>query len=99
MLRARTSRCLIAIGAVLAALTCARGAPPSREADARAAAPRLLPAVYRADLERYPRNGWSLYGLAASLRAQHQRAKAEWAQQGFTAAWARADVPLHASRF
>src|SRR5262249_21637162 len=54
-------------------------------------------AVYRADLEHYPHNGWSLYGLAASLRAQHRRAEADWAQQGFTEAWARADVPLHAS--
>jgi hypothetical protein len=55
-------------------------------------------AVYRADLERYPNNGWSLYGLAASLRAQRE-AEAERAQQGFAAAWARADVALHASRF
>ncbi len=56
-------------------------------------------AVYRADLERYPRNGWSLYGLAASLRAQRKRGEADWAQKGFETAWARADVPLRASRF
>jgi hypothetical protein len=55
--------------------------------------------VYRADLEHHPKNGWSLYGLAASLRAQRKSAEAEWAQQGFAAAWARADVDLHASRF
>ena len=55
--------------------------------------------VYRADLEHHPRNGWSLYGLAASLRAQGKRADADWAQKGFAAAWARADVELHASRF
>jgi tetratricopeptide (TPR) repeat protein len=55
--------------------------------------------VYRTDLEKYPHNGWSLYGLASSLRAQGKRAEADWAQQGFTNAWARADVPLTASRF
>jgi tetratricopeptide (TPR) repeat protein len=55
--------------------------------------------VYRADLEHYPRNGWSLYGLASSLRAQGKRAEADWAQQGFTTAWTRADVALTASRF
>ena len=55
--------------------------------------------VYRTDLEKYPRNGWSLFGLASSLRAQGKRAEADWAQQGFANAWARADVPLKASRF
>jgi tetratricopeptide (TPR) repeat protein len=29
-------------------------------------------AVYREDLRRYPENGWSLYGLAASLRRQEE---------------------------
>jgi predicted Zn-dependent protease len=56
-------------------------------------------AVYRTDLEQYPRNGWSLHGLARSLREQGKRAEAEWAQQGFANAWARADVALTASRF
>ncbi len=56
-------------------------------------------AVYRTDLEQYPSNGWSLYGLARSLRRQGDDAKAEWAQKGFETAWARADVELSASRF
>jgi hypothetical protein len=55
--------------------------------------------VYRTDLEQYPRNGWSLYGLASSLRAQGKRSEADWAQQGYANAWARADVELAASRF
>jgi len=56
-------------------------------------------AVYRADLEQYPRNGWSLYGLAQSLAAQGKRDEATWTQEGFRNAWARADVTLAASRF
>jgi tetratricopeptide (TPR) repeat protein len=55
--------------------------------------------VYRKDLEQYPRNGWSLYGLALSLRATGRDAEAAWAEQGFRTAWARADVQLTASRF
>jgi tetratricopeptide (TPR) repeat protein len=56
-------------------------------------------AVYRRDLEIYPRNGWSLFGLARSLAAQGRSADARWAEQGFANAWARSDVTLAASRF
>jgi tetratricopeptide (TPR) repeat protein len=55
--------------------------------------------VYRKDLEMYPRNGWSLYGLSQSLRSTGRDAEAAWAEQGFRSAWARADVELSASRF
>jgi tetratricopeptide (TPR) repeat protein len=55
--------------------------------------------VYRKDLEQYPKNGWSLYGLARSLEAQGKRREAQWAQQGHENAFARADVALGASRF
>jgi len=56
-------------------------------------------AVYRKDLAQYPKNGWSLFGLAKALRKQGRGADARWAEQGFRAAWARADVELAASRF
>jgi len=56
-------------------------------------------AVYREDLQQYPKNGWSLYGLWRSLDAQGKGTEAVWAQQGFRTAWARADVELEASRF
>jgi len=57
-------------------------------------------AVYRVDLEQYPSNGWSLFGLAESLAAQKaDPAQVAWARQGFAAAWERADVTLSASRF
>jgi tetratricopeptide (TPR) repeat protein len=56
-------------------------------------------AVYRRDLEQYPKNGWSLFGLAEALRAQKKGPEARWAEQGFRTAWVRADVELRASRF
>ena len=60
---------------------------------------RKAEAVYRKDLEAYPNNGWSLYGLAASLRAQGKQQEAAEVEQRFTTAWSRADVTLKASRF
>ena len=56
-------------------------------------------AVYRKDLEQYPANGWSLFGLARSLEAQGRSADAQWAETGHRNAFARADVELSASRF
>lgn len=55
--------------------------------------------VYREDLERFPRNGWSLFGLARSLERQQKKVEADrvWAQ--FRAAWKDADVKLTGSRF
>ncbi|HEX7122219.1 MAG TPA: hypothetical protein VF178_07590 [Gemmatimonadaceae bacterium] len=55
--------------------------------------------VYRAELAQHPRNGWSLYGLAASLRAQGRREDAERVQADFRQAWARSEVLIRASRF
>ena len=54
-------------------------------------------AVYRADLDQYPRNGWSLFGLAQSLKAQGKDAAD--VQDRFDKIWAQADVTLTASRF
>ena len=55
--------------------------------------------VYREDLRRNPGNGWSLFGLAQSLRAQGRSAEAATAEEAFGKAWAQADVKLSASRF
>ncbi len=54
-------------------------------------------AVYQADLAQYPRNGWSLYGLARALEAQGKTEEAATAQQRFENIWARADVELTSS--
>jgi tetratricopeptide (TPR) repeat protein len=40
-------------------------------------------ALYRQDLTRFPENGWSLYGLAESLRAQGKSVEAASVQQRF----------------
>jgi tetratricopeptide (TPR) repeat protein len=53
--------------------------------------------VYLADLRQYPKNGWSLFGLAQSLRARGDTVRADWADQGFDQAWARAEIELSRS--
>ena len=55
--------------------------------------------VYREDLRRNPGNGWSLYGLAQSLKAQGKTSEAAQVEERFRKAWAQADVTLTASRF
>ena len=54
--------------------------------------------VYRAELERNPQNGWSLRGLAMSLRAQKRNAEAAEVERRFVDAWRNADVKLTASQ-
>ncbi len=49
---------------------------------------------YREDLEHWPNNGWSLHGLAKSLRAQGKTAEAGNVEAQFHKAWDRADVKL-----
>jgi tetratricopeptide (TPR) repeat protein len=56
-------------------------------------------AVYREDLRRNPENGWSLYGLTQSLRAQKKKEDAAETEKRFRTAWAKADVQLTTSRF
>jgi tetratricopeptide (TPR) repeat protein len=55
-------------------------------------------AVYREELQRNPANGWSLRGLAESLRAQKRSREAAETEQLLAAAWANADVKPTASR-
>lgn len=51
-------------------------------------------AAFRADLDMFPANGWSLYGLAQSLRAQGKTAEAKTVQAQFDQAWQYADIPV-----
>ena len=62
--------------------------------DARAAAD-----AYRQDLETYPDNGWSLYGLAQAQRALGDAGDAGETERRYEAAWQWADAPLTASRY
>jgi tetratricopeptide (TPR) repeat protein len=52
--------------------------------------------VYREDLKRLPGNGWSLFGLAQSLRAQSKEEAAEVEAQ-FQKVWAKADLQIPSS--
>ena len=55
--------------------------------------------VFAIDLDRHPRNGWSLTGLEQALRAQGKTAAADDAHRQFESATARADTWIHAPRF
>jgi len=56
-------------------------------------------AVYREDLVTFPENGWALFGLAQSLRAQGDLDGAREAEARFHNAWSNADMTLTSSRF
>ena len=55
--------------------------------------------VYREDLRRFPENGWALFGLAQTFRAQGKNIEAAATEARFRRAWASTDVTLTASRF
>ena len=48
--------------------------------------------AFREELGKFPENGWSLRGLAASLRAQGKSAEAAGVEARFRKAWATADI-------
>jgi tetratricopeptide (TPR) repeat protein len=56
--------------------------------------PDRAEAVFRADLEQYPRNPRSLFGLMKVLEAQKKSANVEEVRREFESAWRNADAPL-----
>jgi tetratricopeptide (TPR) repeat protein len=50
--------------------------------------------AFREGAKRSPRNGRMLFGLMESLRAQGKNQDADWVEQEFDSAWAKADVTL-----
>ncbi len=56
-------------------------------------------AVYRKSLENWTDNGWSLFGLLQTLRAQGRTREADEVETQFEKAWSRADITLTSSRF
>ena len=50
--------------------------------------------VFRADLDRNPRNPRSLFGLLETLKAQNKLADADWIRPELEKAWKDADVQL-----
>lgn len=53
--------------------------------------------VYREDLERYPENGWALWGLARSLDGQGRSEESRAIVARSERAWAHADIKLSTS--
>lgn len=54
--------------------------------------------VYQDELKRNPENGWSLFGLMQSFKAQNKLAEATETEIRFRHAWANADISLTSSR-
>ncbi|HEY7637781.1 MAG TPA: hypothetical protein VH763_19705 [Gemmatimonadales bacterium] len=50
--------------------------------------------AFREDLKRYPHNGWSLHGLAESLKAQGKTSEAAAVEEQFRKLWQKADTKL-----
>ncbi|HEX2271390.1 MAG TPA: alpha/beta fold hydrolase [Pyrinomonadaceae bacterium] len=50
--------------------------------------------VFRAEIEKRPRNGRALFGLAESLRKQGKTSSAQMVQREFETAWQNADTKL-----
>jgi tetratricopeptide (TPR) repeat protein len=59
--------------------------------------PAQAEVVFREDLVIHPENGWGLFGLTESLRAQGKPTDAE--QKRFDEAWTAADIKLEKPRF
>jgi tetratricopeptide (TPR) repeat protein len=55
--------------------------------------------IYRQNLQHYPDNGWSLFGLAQALRRQGRDGDAGVAEARLRVAWRDADVALMRSRY
>ena len=55
--------------------------------------------VYRADLERYPENGWALIGLAECLEKTGRAEESEFVRKRFEKAFENADVEIPGSCF
>jgi tetratricopeptide (TPR) repeat protein len=55
--------------------------------------------VYREDLAVFPKNGWSLYGMAQALRGGGRSQEARRVEMLFEGAWQWSDIALPASRF
>lgn len=55
-------------------------------------------AMYRADLNAFPNNGWSLFGLHQALKHQGKHKAAKAVDKQFKKSWKWADITLTASR-
>jgi tetratricopeptide (TPR) repeat protein len=53
--------------------------------------------IYREDLAKWPRNGWSLYGLSRALEELGKTAEADKVRRDFEQVWSGADEPISTS--
>jgi tetratricopeptide (TPR) repeat protein len=53
--------------------------------------------VYKQDLQKYPENPWSLFGLAEALKASGKTDEAQAVRRRYERAWAKADFQMVAS--
>lgn len=65
----------------------------------QAGRPAAAAEAYRQDLQAFPDNGWSLFGLLEALRRQGEVAEANLVASRFRKAWQHADITLTASQF
>ncbi len=61
--------------------------------------PAEAESIYWQDLSNNRENGWALFGLQQSLRAQGKTQAADMIEARFQKAWSHADIKLTASRF
>jgi tetratricopeptide (TPR) repeat protein len=61
----------------------------------QAGKPADAEAVFKEELRRNPENGWSLFGLEQSLKAQGRKKEASDVAERFKRAWTNADVELN----
>ncbi|MOA47951.1 hypothetical protein D3C78_1706310 [compost metagenome] len=55
--------------------------------------------VYNKALKKYPDNGWSLFGLYQTLKAENKTSEAEIIKKRYDKAFANSDLKLTSSRF
>lgn len=63
----------------------------------RVGEPAAAERVFREDLKRFPANGWSLHGLAGSLRSQGRQREAASTSAEFRRMWEGSDLPSFAT--
>jgi len=65
----------------------------------KAGKPAEAEQIFREDVQRWPRNGWGLFGLEQSLRAQGKSDSAAIVHREFDETWKRADTKLDLAWF
>jgi predicted Zn-dependent protease len=65
----------------------------------RAGEPAKAESVFREGVRRTPHDGWMLFGLLESLKAQKKQQDAAWVKREFDAAWKKSDIALRIEDF